>query len=133
MAGSDIKASWIRRFVREQLGCRCSDDVFDMVRVTHQPESFNGLPVDCLIEIGNRLLVVVSQHDWQRVSASMEQLVQTGRGYRDAHGFNRFRLVVATSDKTATDSLNPAFTALVEKDDKMHLHIVEPGSLPPGL
>ncbi len=121
----------IKHFVRERLGCGCPDEVFSSIRVTHKPGSFDGLPVDYLVEIGNRLLIaVIAQQDWHNINSAIEQIIHVGKQYRDLHGFNRFRFVIATTDDEAMTSIQPVFDSLTGLDEKIHLHFIEPAALP---
>lgn len=133
MITSNIKSSDIKHFVREQLGCACPDEVFSTIRVTRKPDSFEGMPIDCLIEIGNRLLVAVSMQALQKLNSNLEKIFLTGRAYRDSHGFNRFRLVVATADKETQISIQSAFDSLTLTDEKIHLHVIYPAVLPENI
>jgi hypothetical protein len=130
MTTSNIKSSDIRSFVRERLGCSCPNEVFSKIRVTHNPDPFKSTPVDYLIEIGGRLLVTISTQDWHATKDALDNIFKIGKAYRDSHGFNRFRLVVATSDSDAQPSLGLAFGSLTVKDEKTHLHIIDPADLP---
>jgi len=133
MTTDNIKSSDIKHFVREQLGCACPDEVFSSIRVTRKPDLFEDMPVDYLIEIGNRLLVAVSIYDLRKINATLEQVFQTGRAYRDSHGFNRFRLVVATADKETQVSIQLVYDSLTMEDEKIHFHVVEPAVLPENM
>ena len=122
----------IRHLVRGELGCTCPDEVFDSVDVQHAPYHFHGLPGDCLIVIGERLLVLLiySGH-WQEVSDNLHSLWTRGRELRDSGGFNRLRIVVAAADKELAEAvLNKQFSALPSMDDRIHLHIIAPEALP---
>ena len=91
---------------------------------------FKGLPVDYLVEIGNRFLVAVSINNLNRVNATLEKVFQAGITFRETHGFNRFRLVVATTDKETQPSIQSVYDSLTIKDEKIHLHVVDPSLLP---
>lgn len=55
-------------FVRQGLGCGCPDEVFSDIRIEPRPKSFEGLPVDCLMKIGGRLMIAVcSSTEWQKL------------------------------------------------------------------
>ena len=133
MASGNIKSSDIKHFVREQLGCACPDEVFSTIRVKYKPCLFEDMPVDYLIEIGNRLLVAISINNVNGINVTLEHVFQTGKKYRDSHGFNRFRLVVATTDKETRASIQSAYDSLILKDEKIHLHVVDPAVLPENM
>jgi len=124
--------SSIKHFVRGELGCACPDEVFETMDVQFAPSRFEGLPGDCLIVIGKRLLVLlISTGHWQDVSGNLEHLVSRGRELRDAEAFNRIRFVVATADHEVAEAvLMEQFAALPSLDDRIHLHIITPEGLP---
>ena len=126
-----ISSSAVRRFVRGTLGCSCPDEVFEAVRIVKEPPWFDGLPGDYLLAIGHRLLVcVISTTPWQEVMENLETLFIRGCEMRDAEGFNRFRLVVATPDnRTAEAALMGQFGTLSDRDSRLHLHVVTPECL----
>ena len=127
--------SSIKHFVRHDLGCGCPDEVFETIDVQYAPSGFAGLPGDCLIVIGTRLLVllIVTVH-WPEVSRNLESLVNRGRELRDGGGFNRFRIVLATPEPTAAQAaLMEQFGDLPSLDDRVHLHIIAADGLPAAL
>ena len=124
--------SSIKHFVRSELGCQCADEVFDKVDVQYAPYRFHGLPGDCLIAIGGRLLLLlIYSGRWQDVSRDLQGLLMRGRELRDAEGFNRLRFVVAAADHELAEAvLMEQFSALASKDDRVHLHVIDPAGLP---
>ena len=130
MQTPSVNSDVIKHFVREQLGCGCPDEVFSTIRVSYNPDVFDDKLVDYLLQIGGRLLVAVSTQDWQKLNQQLEPVFQAGKAYRDAHGFNRFRLVVATTNKGAPASMMATFNALKVTDEKTHLHVIDPADLP---
>ena len=124
--------SSIKHFIRDGLGCACPDEVFETMDVQHAPSRFEGLPGDCLIVIGKRLLVLlIDAGHWQDVSRHLDGLVSRGRELRDAEGFNRIRFVVATRDNEAAEPvLMEQFGDLPSLDDRLHLHVIRPEELP---
>ena len=122
----------IEPFVREELGCRCPDEVFCDIRVVEKPAAFEGLPVDYALAIGGRLLVVVCLPErWRDVSRQLRELVHQGRQVRDQGGYNRFRLIVPTVERgAACQELETRFSVLAGADQRGHLHIVAPVVLP---
>lgn len=130
-----ILNSSIKHFVRHELGCACPDEVFATIDVQHAPSGFAGLPGDCLIAVGTRLLVllIVTAH-WPEVSRNLESLVNRGRELRDGGGFNRIRIVLATPQPTAAQAvLMEQFGDLPSLDDRVHLHIITADGLPASL
>jgi hypothetical protein len=119
----------IKNFVRESLGCTCPDEVFEDIRVADHCTLFT--PANIIYEIGGRLVVaVLLPADWRDTARRLGQLVDTGMQYRDRQGYNRFRLVIVTSDDDANKRLHSTFESLVNKDEKIHLHVITPEVLP---
>jgi len=119
----------IKHFVREDLGCSCPDEVFEDIRVSEHLDIFDFS--NTVYEIGGRLVVaVLKSPDWRQLENKLEQLMEAGKQFRDQRGYNRFRLVVATDDAAAIDSLQATFNSLANVDDKSHLHILRPEVLP---
>jgi hypothetical protein len=119
----------VEHFVRETLGCTCPDDVFKDIRQPDPCAVFAS--AYAVYEIGGRLCVAVFvPANWCDLAQKLGQLVADGMQYRDQHGFNRFRLVIACSDDDAVTQLPQAFDALPNIDDKVHLHVVPPNQLP---
>jgi len=119
----------IKNFVRESLGCTCPDNVFEDIRVADYSTQFTSANI--IYEIGGRLIVaVLVPADWRDTARRLGQLVDAGMQYRDQQGYNRFRLVIVTSDDDANNRLQSAFELLVTKDEKIHLHVIRPEVLP---
>jgi hypothetical protein len=124
----------IRHFIKGRLGCGCPDEVFESIQLTHQPDCFNGLPVESLLEVGGRLLVAIGkQGDWLRLNKNLEQIIHAGILFRDRNGFNRFRLVIATDDEEVRLAIQQSYDSLTGKDEKTHIHFVTPKELPDEL
>jgi len=124
----------IEQFVRGTLGCGCPDEVFDHIAVSHLPGVAGRPPIVQLL-VGTRLLIhVVHPPADSPVNGWVEQLVANGRAARDRHGYNRFRLVVASPiPPAATHAVRERFARAVLGDDKAHLHFVDDDQLPAGL
>ncbi len=119
----------IRYFVRESLGCGCPDEVFEVVRVRSRSDILGV--ASTVYEIGGRLFVaVVAPGDWHEIAPMLAGLVDAGKHYRDRHGFNRFRLVIASANEEAALELPALFDRLQNIDDKTHLHVIRPELLP---
>ena len=119
----------IKHFVRETLGCTCPDEVFKQIRQLDQSALFDT--ADAVYDIGSRLCIAVYvPANWRDLVQKLGQLVAEGMQYRDQHGFNRFRLVIACSDDDAVTQLSQVFEALPETDEKVHLHVIPPSQLP---
>jgi hypothetical protein len=122
----------LERFIRGELGCQCPAAVFRDIAMEPCPRLFGEWPGGWLVSVGNRLLVLVLPCD-DRVAMQrrLGSLCEAGRRLRDARGFNRFRLVVATSrPEDMALSLVPLFDDLEAGDERLHLHVVAAGRLP---
>ena len=129
MSETVANKSAIEKFVRKSLGCTCPNEVFNFIRIEHNPVAFGNLQQGYLLTIGGVLLVyVVETHNWESVTSHLEQIFMRGREMRDTGEFNRFRLVVVTSD------IQPAQQVLLRQfdvlDDRLHLHVIEREQLP---
>ena len=119
----------VKRFVRTHLGCSCPEAVFEHISQLDNSEIFPS--ADVVYAIGGRLLVAVFvPQQWRQIRNELEQLVNAGKKYRDQHGYNRLRLVIATNDSNAEAVLDSAFQALSNIDVKIHLHVTELQALP---
>ncbi len=119
----------IKEFVRQHLGCACPDEVFENITVTEQSGIFSS--ANTVYEIGGRLFVAVfAPEDWHDMASHLGKLVNAGKQYRDLHGYNRFRLVIATNGHDATTDLQLVFDSLPNIDEKTHLHVITPELLP---
>lgn len=124
----------IEQFVRRTLGCGCPDEVFQHLVVSQLPPIAGRPPIVQLL-VGSRLLIhVVGPPEPASPDGWIEQLVAHGRAARDRHGYNRFRLVVASpTPLPAAPELDARFARAVVGDEKMHLHFVGHDQLPAGL
>ena len=122
----------IEHFIRHELGCQCPDEVFRRIGVTDSPEEFGNWPQGRLISVGERLLIlVVRSDDADALRRMLGGLLQEGRRLRDARGFNRFRLVIATSRAAAmAPALRERFERLEGMDERLHLHVITPEQVP---
>jgi hypothetical protein len=126
--------SAIEHFVRHSLGCRCPDEVFRAITIDRRPAA-RGRPPQVQLLVGSRLLVhVVSSPLDGLASGWLETLVDEGRALRDRHGYNRFRLVIASTDTRAPPGdLERRFERASGSDDRAHLHLLSTDQLPAGL
>ena len=124
----------IEHFVRGTLGCGCPDEVFQDVVIDRLP-AVAGRPAIVQLLVGSRLLIhVVAPPEGAAVNGWIEQLVSSGRAARDRHGYNRFRLVIASQGLPASArEIRDRFVRATVGDEKAHLHFVGSNQLPPGL
>jgi hypothetical protein len=115
----------IAAFVKGTLGCACPEEVFDRIEVLRHAEA-GGFPLEARIVIGERLLVYIARAPEE---ATLRALAVAGRRDRDAHGLNRFRLVVFSDDADSRGGeLAERFASLLGDDEKAHLHVIDGGS-----
>jgi hypothetical protein len=124
----------VEHFVRGTLGCGCPDEVFRSIIVSRLP-AVAGRPPILQVLVGSRLLIhVVSPPTLEPENGWIEPLAANGRATRDRHGYNRFRLVVASPAPLASArALADRFARAVVGDDKAHLHFIGTDQLPPAL
>ncbi len=123
--------SAIERFVRHTLGCRCPEEVFERIEIDREAGTRGVLR----LAIGGRLLVYVAAEPRRDTSAAdLPALLRRGVEDRDANGFNRFRLVLATTDSAALKAdAQEALAVIAAGDDKVHLHLVAEADIPAAL
>jgi hypothetical protein len=124
----------IERFVRGTLGCGCPDEVFHSISIDRLPALAARPPVLQLL-VGSRLLIhIVALPEGSGTSGWLEQLAAQGRATRDRYGYNRFRLVVAMPAAAPLRAdLEARFARTTGRDERVHLHLIGPDQLPPGL
>jgi hypothetical protein len=119
----------IRRLVRDGLGCQCPDQVFEQVvvgRPTVFAEADPGSAVQLLV--GNRLLVSLVERDrLNDLLVDARRLLTEGRELRDAHGLNRFRLVLVGDCEPGIIESLAAWARTI--DDRLHVHLLAPEAL----
>lgn len=124
----------IEHFVRGTLGCGCPDEVFHSIAISQLPGVAGRPPIAQLL-VGSRLLIhVLRPPVGQAVNGWIEQLAANGRAARDLHGYNRFRLVIASPTPPASArEIQERFARAIVGDDRAHLHIIGNDQLPAGL
>ena len=124
----------IEHFVRRTLGCGCPDEVFQHLVVSRLP-AVAGRPPIVQLQVGSRLLIhIVAPPEGASPNGWIEQLAANGRTARDRHGYNRFRLVVASpAPPASTREIQERFARATTGDEKAHLHFVGSDQLPAGL
>jgi hypothetical protein len=127
-------ADEITRFVRGTLGCQCPDDVFRSIVITHQHTPDNGAPFTRLL-VGDRLLIyLLPASSTDATPETLAALARNGRAERDAKGYNRFRLVIASQDALSQDpAARTTFESVLGREDRAHLHFVPSAEIPIAL
>lgn len=126
--------SAVEQFVRDGLGCSCPREVFRSVSIDRLPAAGGG-PSLTELQVGSRLLIRFAElPDDPSACAWLEGVAKDGCAARDRGGFNRFRLVLTTSEAPADtgmlDRLRPRFERATARDERAHLHVVERSQLP---
>ena len=123
----------VEHFVRGTLGCGCPDEVFQHLVVSRLPP-IAGRPPIVQLQVGSRLLIhVAAPPDGATASDWIEQLAANGRAARVRHGYNRFRLVIASPAPLASvREIEERFARVIVGDEKAHLHFVSRDQLPVG-
>ena len=123
---SETDRQAVKEFVQEVLGCTCPNEVFRNINLEKNPSNFADLSRGDLIAIGDKLLVyIVKASDGEVLAGMLQQLFNLGREKRDEGGFNRFRLVVSTSETQSTrETLTRRYEALEDLDERLHLHVI---------
>jgi hypothetical protein len=116
----------VKRFVREVVGCTCPEEVFKRVEVKPGSSAIRSCSADYEINVGGRLLIVLSSEPVEGFSpARLEKVMAEGRRARDAGKFNRFRFIVqADNAPEVGKQFSRLFDGLATKDEKNHLQVV---------
>jgi len=120
-----INPDAIKTFVREELGCKCEDSLFNQI-VMGMPSIFSGENPgwDMQIMVGFRLLISITPvQKLKSINDDIMKILQAGREIRDKHGLNRFRLVLL-------GHLDEGLFGICQKkaqqlDERMHVHVIE--------
>lgn len=120
----------IKRFAQDVLGCGCPERVFKKIE-TGEVSIGHQMGIAKRIVIGDTLLIyIVPEDSAESMLNGIEQVVAAGREDRDSNQYNRFRLVIpAIGDPKIETLLCSAFAEKAGVDEKLHIHIVEPGCL----
>jgi hypothetical protein len=121
----------VERFVRADLGCKCPDDVFDSIAI--ERDATPGVTSPCIrLVVGNRLLIyVLEAASGSAAPDDVAGLATRGPAERDARGFNRFRLVVASERPAELRArADESFARIAGHDDRAHLHVIALDRLP---
>lgn len=115
----------IIKFVRHTLGCMCPDEIFDQIEC--QDSNSRTDTHTQSITLGVRLLIYIWEtNDPSLIEAKLRAMLVSGKNERDRRGLNRFRAVIATDDVDRISSTaQRLFRDLSDKDEKVHLHVVE--------
>ena len=116
----------IKSFVKETLGCRCPESVFEQIDYDEQA-AIPGLdtPLQRLL-IGNRLLIYrLEIEDAAALRMVLPLLVESGQAERDRNGYNRLSVVIATDHpESLHHEAQRLFSSLEGVDEKVQLHVL---------
>jgi hypothetical protein len=117
----------IKAFVQGVLGCGCAEEVFKIIELSHEKKG--SVRYD-RINVGNRLLIYIFRaDDPEYVGKELPGMLLAGRKERDGHGFNRFRLVLATDAPAAGVAAMSAYKKTGLADDRLFFHVVHPAQI----
>lgn len=108
----------VKEFVRDKLGCKCPNEVFEIIEVER---NFSSEVLQYRINVGNRLLIYVVDGSRCQTEESVRNLVEEGVKERDERNFNRFRLVLAMDEIYEFRRL----MKIVDGIEKAHIHFVK--------
>lgn len=117
----------LKKFIRYTLGCACPKEVFNKIEYEKKQDE----PWERRINVGDRLLVyvinVASEND---LSKKITKALESGVTERNNKKFNRFRLVLVTSNHHQISKLaEKVFCASKLFDEKTHIHLVSEGEI----
>lgn len=112
----------LKNFVRSTLGCGCPQEVFNKIIYDKK----QGVPWERRINVGGRLLVyAITVESEKNLSKQITAAMESGVTERDNKKFNRFRLVLVTSNHhQIKDIANKTFCESKLFDEKTHLHFI---------
>ena len=114
----------IKTFVQQTLGCSCPEEVFSNIDCRLNI-SIDKILLSHKINIGNKLLIfIVELEEPDLLKEILISLLDTGKRERDKGGFNRFRLVLASDRPDLMHKHAFDIFGALEKDERVHLHVV---------
>jgi hypothetical protein len=114
----------IKTFVRERLGCKCEDSVFNQI-VIGMPSIFScdNPGWDLQMMIGFRLLISIAPvQKLKSINEDIGKILQAGKQVRDRNSLNRFRLVLL--GRVEKDIYEEGQKKARELDDRIHVHVI---------
>nr|WP_319491527.1 hypothetical protein [uncultured Desulfobacter sp.] len=112
----------LKKFIQHTLGCGCPAEVFSKIIY----EKKQGGVWDGRINVGDRLLVYIVHVDSENdLSNTIARTMESGVTERNTKKFNRFRLVLVTSNhRELSKSAEKTFCESKLFDEKTHLHLL---------
>jgi hypothetical protein len=121
----------IKTFVKQTLGCACPEEVFEYIDCQSNINLKDDIVLRNKINIGNRLLIyVMESNNPDSIKNVLPFLVNTGKTERDNLKLNRFRLVLVTDKLDEIKATAESMFNTINKDDKVHLHVVDRNKVP---
>ena len=114
----------IKNFVRNTLGCKCPDNVFEQIDDRQVTSKIS--PHTRSITIGGKLLLYV----WEvgspdQLEEGVPAILAAGKKARNELGLNRLRAILVTGDPSIIKSqADLCFSQFSDLDEKMHLHVI---------
>ena len=114
--------SGIKRFVQENLGCTCPEEVLNKIDFQKDCADISASKVN----VGGRLLIYIITMDGNTgIQEVINTALEKGVEERDRKEFNRFRMVLVTSSPDGLRSAaEKVFADSEYANEKTHLHIV---------
>jgi hypothetical protein len=125
LAETFLNLDAIRQLIREELGCDCPE--VDLKKDEHELKThLEPEEADRCME-GQQCVSLVPVDHLQDVAKDARDLLSDGKGIRDRHGLNRYRLVlVGHVSREVIGDLQKEAQGI---DDRMHVHLIEPDRL----
>ncbi len=124
----------IEIFVRSTLGCKCPDEVFRDLSIDPNASGDVVLRFTRLAVGGRLLIYVLGPQTSDGLPGRIHGLACQGVQERNACGYNRFRLVVATGESLGLEAaVTQAFNRAAGTDDRAHVHLVAARDVPAAL
>jgi hypothetical protein len=121
----------IKTFVRQTLGCGCPEEVFERINCQIDVALDEKILLRTKLSVGNRLLVYIFEPgNSDSLDFVIPFLVDSGRKERDTLGFNRLRIVLTSDDTGLIKKTASEIFEKTQKDEKIHLHIIERHAIP---
>ncbi len=123
----DLDLNLIKSFVKDDLGCKCPDNIFFQIKFQKDVKLGYDLKVDRIITIGNRLLIFLFYIKYlEFADKNLDNIIKCGKSWRNDEDLNRFRLVfITTAPKKLEKHISSKFKKIIGKDKKIHLHIID--------
>ena len=121
----------IKSFVKDTLGCGCPEEVFRHIEHAENNPIQENLRVAHRIDVCGRLLIYVYNVERSTdILEDMTKLIRHGQRAKKTDGYNRFRLVLVSDDKEGVAGIATKVFDKLEKEENIHLHVIDEGEFP---